>query len=155
MVQYASWTKADAHFRLCFDVRTQLLDISEESYVHATPLFLMPSWWIRDNVPAIRRGEMAALADLPDRDIVKSRIDAILAFDLGDRLNVIRTPTLVLCAADDILTPTYFSHDIAQRIPGAELVVLKTGGHACSQATPQEFNDAVLDFLLRHARSVS
>lgn len=46
MVQYASWTKADAHFRLCFDARKELLiNCGAAAYVRATALFLMPSWW--------------------------------------------------------------------------------------------------------------
>lgn len=148
MVQYAGWTTADDHFRLCFDIRRELLLKSgAAAYVHATPLFLMPGWWIRDNGQRLRDEEAAALASFADPDIALSRIEAILAFDRTGDLHRIRTPTLVLCARDDILTPAYHSEAIAQRIPGARLHLLETGGHACSQTVPEQFNDIVLSYL--------
>ena len=65
-----------------------------------------------------------------------------------EQLDEIRTPTLVLCARDDILTPPYYSEELARRILGAELVILEKGAHACSQTVPAQFNDVVLPFLI-------
>ena len=59
-----------------------------------------------------------------------------------------RTPTLVFCAADDRLTPLYFSQELLARIPGARLLVAEKGGHAHSQTMPEEFNSIVLQYLL-------
>ena len=53
-----------------------------------------------------------------------SRIDAIVAFDRRSRLAQIRTPTLVVVAADDMVTPRFYSEELAERISGAKLVVL-------------------------------
>ena len=150
MVQYASWTKADGHFRLCFFVRRSLLrDSGALAYIKATPLFLMPNWWIRDNEEMLEQVALDTLGSFPSVEIADARIDAVLAFDRTKQLGEIRTPTLVLCARDDILTPPYYSEELARRIPNAELVMLEKGGHACSQTTPAEFNEAVLPFLLR------
>ena len=150
MVQYASWTKADGHVRLCFFVRRSLLrDSGALAYIKATPLFLMPNWWIRDNEETLEKAALDTLDSFPSVEIADARIDAVLAFDRTEQLDTIHTPTLVLCAQDDILTPPYYSEELARRIPGAELVMLEKGGHACSQTTPAEFNEAVLPFLLR------
>ena len=150
MVQYASWTKADGHVRLCFFVRRSLLrDSGALAYIKATPLFLMPNWWIRDNEEALEETAVDTLDSFPSVELDAARINAVLAFDRTEQLDTIRTPTLVLCAQDDILTPPYYSEELARRIPGAELVMLEKGGHACSQTAPAEFNEAVLPFLLR------
>jgi aminoacrylate hydrolase len=82
--------------------------------------------------------------------IMASRIEAILAHDRAEELARIRAPTLVLCARDDLMTPAYFSEDIAARIPKAELVLLDGGGHACSKTQAEEFNRRVLGFIARH-----
>ena len=76
-------------------------------------------------------------------------------FDRHDDLGAIHSPTLVICAEDDFLTPMYFSEQLARAIPGSRLLRLPRGGHACSQSTPAEFNAALLDFLLQPAAGQS
>ena len=58
-----------------------------------------------------------------------------------------RTPTLVIGAKDDQLTPPGLSEELAQRIPGATLAVLPSGGHFCPQTVTEEYNARVLEFL--------
>jgi aminoacrylate hydrolase len=152
MVQYASWTTADAHLRLCFDIRQQLLiNCGLKAYVHSTPHFLMPPSWVRDHEEQLQAEEAQALQGMSDPDIMLRRISAILAFDRTTELHKIDVPTLILCARDDILTPLYFSEALAKAIPGARLIVHETGGHALSQTEPNRFNAAILDFLLPYA----
>lgn len=154
MVQYASWTTADDHFRWCFDIRKALLlSAGVRAYIHATPLFLTPPWFIRDNAERLRREEDAAVQAAAPAEILAARIEAILAFDRTAQLSQIRVPTLVLCAKDDILTPPHFSEALARHIPGAELAWMEQGGHGCSQVLPAEFNATVLAFLDRQQAS--
>jgi pimeloyl-ACP methyl ester carboxylesterase len=40
---------------------------------------------------------------------------------------------------------------MAQRIPGAELVVLEACGHLSNLEQPERFNEALLDFLKRNS----
>jgi 3-oxoadipate enol-lactonase len=44
---------------------------------------------------------------------------------------------------------------MAQRIPGAELVVLEGCGHLSNLEQPGRFNAALLDFLQRHREATS
>ncbi len=146
-----SWTKADAFFTRCFEVRGELLRKSgPAAYQHAAPLFLYPSWWIRDNGDRLAQGAAAGLPGFPPVEVALSRIDALLAFDRTAQLSTIRTPTLVVCAKDDHLTPAYYSEELAAAIPGAQLAMLERGGHACTQTVPEEFNERVLSFLQDH-----
>jgi 3-oxoadipate enol-lactonase len=75
------------------------------------------------------------------------QIDAILEYVTLDRLGAVRAPTLVLAAADDVLTPVFLSEEIVAAIPAAELVVLPRGGHGVLVEHPAEFNAAVLGWL--------
>lgn len=149
IVMASAWTKADGFFRRCFEVRRELLRKSgPEAYVKATPIFLHPSWWIRDNIASIEKGESGVYGSNPDVEIMDSRIDALLNFDWTGRLGDIDKEVLVLGVRDDHLTPAYFSHELAARIPNAKLVIMEDGAHAASQTVPDVFNRIVLDFLL-------
>jgi aminoacrylate hydrolase len=59
----------------------------------------------------------------------------------------VRLPTLVLAAAEDVLTPVFLSEEIAAAIPGARLQVLPQGGHGALIECAEDFNRAVLDWL--------
>ena len=73
--------------------------------------------------------------------------DALLAFDALDRLGVISTPTLVMVADQDILTPPWGSEELADAIPNAQLKVLSGGGHCFFWEIPEAFNQTVINFL--------
>jgi pimeloyl-ACP methyl ester carboxylesterase len=76
-----------------------------------------------------------------------SRIDAILRHDRRRRLLEIRLPTLVIVSQDDMITPRFYSDELAARIPGAKLVVLETGGHYAPAIHSEPYNSAVAQFL--------
>lgn len=75
------------------------------------------------------------------------QVDAILEHDTLSRLGEVRAPTLVLAAAEDVLTPVFLSREIAAAIPGARLAILPRGNHAVQIEEPHAFNTAVLEFL--------
>ena len=147
IIMSSTWTKADGFFRLCFETRrTLLLKSGAAAYVAATPIFLYPSWWIRDNIKQLEAHSNAYGTSL-DIDIINSRIDALLSFDWSARLGEIKHDVLIIGARNDHLTPAYFSEELAKRITGAKLVIMEDGGHAASQTLPDEFNRHVLAFL--------
>lgn len=61
----------------------------------------------------------------------------------------IAVPSLVVVGADDEPFLAASSY-MAQKIPGAEQVVIARAGHAVNLDQPEEFNRAVQDFLVRH-----
>lgn len=153
LVIYASWVKSDPFMLRLMEARKALaLHAGAAAYIRATPLFLYPDWWINANYKSLDAAVAKNVLTFPDPKLMAERIDAILAFDRSNELGKITTPTLVLCAEDDFLTPPYASHDLAAQIPGAKLVVAGKGGHAYSQTIPAEFNQIVIDYILDHER---
>ncbi len=151
MVIAASWTKADAYFRRLFALRKEILGrLGAASYLQASTLFLYPAFWISRNNEKLRQLEAQSLAVFPPPEIVMSRIDAILAFDRTADLRRVRTPALVVAAQDDVITPAYFSEELARLIPGAEVKFFPQGGHCFTQVMARDFNQAVLPFLAAH-----
>lgn len=80
------------------------------------------------------------------------QLEACIAFQSYDRLPDIAAPTLVINGEDDALLPAENSRILAQRIPGAELILLPDTGHLHFQERPEEAAAAVLDFLRRRGR---
>jgi aminoacrylate hydrolase len=152
VVMYATWTRSDPFMhRLMAARRALVLDSGSAAYMRTTPVFLYPDWWINENDALLASREAKGLASFPPAEIAASRIDAVLAFDRTADLHRIATPTLVLCAKDDFLTPPYCSEALAKAIPGASLTMMARGGHACSEVAAEEFNRIVFDFIDQHA----
>jgi aminoacrylate hydrolase len=151
LVLSATWPGQDAYFNRAFAARKAVLsNLGTVEYARHSVLTLHPPWYITEN-----EGQMAlqesylAAADQPV-EIMESRIDAICRFDRRDRMKDIVAPTLVIVAEDDMVTPRYLSDELAANIPGAEQIVLKTGGHFLMHILTDDYNAAVGDFLRRH-----
>lgn len=155
MILYASWAKSDQHFNWCFRMRRALLVGSTlEEYVHGSALFLYPPEHVKTHAETLSPALLASVARFPERDVVLSRIDAIMAHDASAYLPLIQIPTLVTCAQDDILTPPYQSRLLAAEIPGAVLNIVPQGGHSFSETETLVFNQIALDFLAGIHKSV-
>jgi aminoacrylate hydrolase len=148
LVLFATWTKADKFFRQLFEARRALLtQVGKEAYGRGGTLFLYPPSWIKANEVLVEEREKLSIATFAPPEVVASRIDAIVAFDRTAGLGSIRTPTLVLGAKDDVITPAYFSEELARDIPGAKLEIMPEGGHCASETALEAFNRAVVSFL--------
>ncbi len=71
--------------------------------------------------------------------------------DVLDRLPELTMPAHVIAADRDLLIPPWKGEEVAQRIPGSRLTVLRGVGHAMNLERADEFNAAVLGFLEEHA----
>jgi aminoacrylate hydrolase len=148
LVLSATWAGQDPYFRRLFESRREILvTLGVESYLKASALMLAPPWWVRANDALLTEQHRQAAAASPPLEVLTSRIDAIVRFDRRARLGEIRTPTLVVVAADDVITPRFFSDELAERIVGAKLVVLEAGGHYAPVCLPAPYNAEVGAFL--------
>ena len=148
LVLSATWAGPDPFFRRSFAARRELLRLGGvASYWRASVLLLRPPAWIGANEAALAAEEADLLADPPDIAILESRIDAILRFDRRARLDAICAPTLVVVAADDMVTPPHYSAELAHGIQRARLATLPYGGHFVPVIEPAAYNAAVGGFL--------
>jgi pimeloyl-ACP methyl ester carboxylesterase len=75
------------------------------------------------------------------------RLKAIAGHDAYERLPQIKCPTLVIAGKDDALVPSENSRILAERIPGAKLVMLEPAGHCFWLEQPAESKAAIVRFL--------
>ncbi len=81
----------------------------------------------------------------PDAYAIGAR--AVWLADQRDEARGIRVPTLVLCGAEDRITPPALSEELAALIPGARLELIDAAGHLANAEQPAAFNVAVDAFL--------
>jgi len=67
-----------------------------------------------------------------------------------EQLEQIKTPTLVVVGVEDFPTPVAKAERIAQKIPGAKLVVIPDAGHLCTVEEPAAVTAAIQQFLAAH-----
>ena len=67
--------------------------------------------------------------------------------NLGEELNKIQTPTLLIWGNNDIITPPFVAKEFNTLIPNSELHFIDKCGHAPMMEVPNEFNQILSDFL--------
>jgi pimeloyl-ACP methyl ester carboxylesterase len=67
--------------------------------------------------------------------------------DSTPTLREVRVPTLVVCGAEDVLTPVAESEAIARGIAGSRLSVIPRAGHLSNLEDPGAYNAVLVDFV--------
>ena len=96
--------------------------------------------------PAIRSEVVETMARI-DPAAYRTGAEAVWLADQSDRAHDIRVPTLVLCGAEDKITPPPLSRELAHLIPGAQLETIAGAGHISNLERPDEFNTLVGAFI--------
>ena len=78
---------------------------------------------------------------------LRAACECLPTHDVRDRLAEIEVPTLVVVGEFDEETPLAYSKHLAERIRGADLVVIDGAGHLSPCEAPEAFNRAVRRFL--------
>ena len=90
--------------------------------------------------------------------IVNERIKAIkiialaksaIRNNLGEELNQIRQPTLLIWGNNDTITPPFVGREFNKLIPNSELHFIDKCGHAPMMEVPHEFNRILHQFLTK------
>lgn len=91
----------------------------------------------------------ALMAGVPEAGYRRA-VAALVGFDARAQLAAITVPTLVITGACDTTAPPEVAKRMAERIAGAQCVILAGAGHLLTMEQPEAFNAAVLAFLQRH-----
>lgn len=69
--------------------------------------------------------------------------------NLGEELNQIKQPTLLIWGNNDTVTPPFVAREFQRLIPNSELHFIDKCGHAPMMEVPQEFNRILHKFLTK------
>jgi aminoacrylate hydrolase len=147
LVLSSTWAGPDPYIRRTFDARLELLHAAGfKAYRRAVGNALYPPWWISRNASLLDAADRQP-AHVDDQWILEQRIAAFRSFDGRTGLAAIRCPTLVIGAADDMVTPIHFQEELAAGISGAQFVRLPTGGHTAPRVATSAYATHVVPFL--------
>jgi pimeloyl-ACP methyl ester carboxylesterase len=143
-------TKAEADTAEGKQARDKMIDLARKEGSKAVADQMMPKMLAKDAAeqrpqaasalrrimescpPATIANALAAMRDRPDR---------------SGELSSINVPTLVLVGDGDAITPPDVAESMAQKIPGARLVVIRGAGHMSPMEQPEQVNRAMRGFL--------
>jgi len=80
-------------------------------------------------------------------DMMSRQWAAVTRHNACSRLPQISSPTLTLTGSEDVLISPENAKVMADMIPDAQMRVIDDGGHLFLIEQPQQFNQAVMDFL--------
>ncbi len=94
------------------------------------------------------------LVELASRRLAETRQSVIYGdllacnrFDVMDQLGAVKQPALVVCGAEDQMTPMRHAQFLANAIPQARLEVIPEAGHMVMLEQPNRVADSLLSFL--------
>jgi pimeloyl-ACP methyl ester carboxylesterase len=92
--------------------------------------------------------ELASKRMLETRQSVFSGdLQACNKFDIMNRVAEVAQPTLVVCGADDEMTPLRYAQFLANGMPNARLAVVPDAGHMVMLEQPRAVADHMINFL--------
>jgi 3-oxoadipate enol-lactonase len=119
-------------------------DLSPEERAKAAVPFIYDSGTPRERIDQ----DLAALSEwYPRPEGYVAQLQGILAWEADSRLSQITAPTLVIHGATDRLIPPANAKLIAERIPGAKLVLIPHASHIFETDQPGSAYRAILEFL--------
>lgn len=79
--------------------------------------------------------------------LILSYFKACDNFDILDRVQDIKVPTLAICGSEDIMTPPKYTHFMVEKMPNARAVIIPEASHLVYVEKPEEVNQAIKEFL--------
>jgi 3-oxoadipate enol-lactonase len=88
-----------------------------------------------------------SIVDPPTTEDIEIQASALKTHDTFNRLKTIISPTLIITASHDRLTPKSSMEEIHKQIPNSKFVVIDKAGHSSPLEKSPEVNQAIIDFL--------
>lgn len=126
-------------------VQPDFLSKIREDYQAAAKL--LASWSVASSADPVLVQRVAEDLMKINPDVTFGDFTACNAFDKMDRVSDIICPTLIVCGAEDRMTPVKYSQYLHERIRSSKLVIIPDAGHGVMLEKHREFNQALENFL--------
>jgi pimeloyl-ACP methyl ester carboxylesterase len=122
-------------------------DLTPHDYLLWTSPACYPPEFIANHPEIIEEKISANLAHPGTLESYLAQLEAFRSFQVDERLQEIRAPTMVMTGNRDVLIPPKNSYLIASRIPGAEMREIDGAGHIFWISHPEQTAKIVMEFL--------
>jgi len=128
-------------------VAPQLLEYTESPTTYLNAIKMIVDWSFSADAPARIIDSVTKRMSETRPSVLHSDFQACSEFGVADRLGEISKPALIVCGAEDKMTPLRYSQYLAEKISGAQLKVIPGAGHMVQIEKPRLVADALLSFL--------
>ena len=143
-----SWARSGARLRSFQETRLYLAKNNQRvALPELSMLALHSSAYYDDHPIEMKNHREFLLNNSPLNDGWVGQLSACIKGDTFDRIDQIKTPTLITCSELDVIAPPHLSLMIHNLIHGSELNVMKNTGHVALMEAPEEFSTICLNFL--------
>ncbi len=121
-----------------------------QNYYQATiPVIYSPSFYER-RLDWMKKREQVLIPVFSNPDFLNAMerlTNSAESYDERENLGNINSPTLIVAADEDYLTPIPNQYDLHEKIEGSELIIIPKAGHASMYEKPMLFATLVLGFI--------
>lgn len=142
-----SWLKPHFYVEALFKQRLALLKTLPDAYqafgvlLGYTPEWICDHWLVYEK--ALENGPHSVQAV----DVIRERIEALLAFDGSASVKLLQMPALVLGARDDAIIPAPLQKELHRELPNSHLELLEAGGHFFPVTRLEESVAVITNFM--------
>lgn len=144
-------TASYPHLRRQLEIRLQLVrNELWEIFGPNSVIWLNPPDYVNAHDDELRAQQERFFKNLPNPIGLAGHFEADLAYDAGDRLRSIASPTLITVGTQDITTLPSYGRAVHEQIRGSQFHLFEGAGHLPFLQMPEEFNRVVATFLAEH-----
>ncbi|BCB17636.1 hydrolase [Bosea sp. ANAM02] len=147
LILSAAWLKPGRYMTSLFSARRAILDPLPDAYASSSALMAYPPAWLEANWHVFEAAVAGAPRTAEARQVVRERIDALLAFDGSADAAALAMPLLVLGARDDLIVPAFLQEELAAALLAPTLILLDSGGHFFPNSRPDAFTAKVAEWI--------
>jgi len=126
-------------------VMPEIFKMIRENYQQYVSLY--PSFAFSKNAPKAVVDESMKVVAMMAPASADADFRACDAFNVVDAIKAIKTPTLIISASEDVLTPPKYQDYIASQVQGSRLVRINGAGHVVNLEKPHEVNQTLKEFV--------
>jgi pimeloyl-ACP methyl ester carboxylesterase len=148
LVLTSTYGRVDDWSRRIFELRREIIErIGLETGFKMSFLFVFSPHAFRESRDVVTRVEQSVAH--VDRAAFLRQLQFCLDHDALDRVKVIDAPTLVICGEFDLLASEIQSRELAEAVPGAQLITIPRGSHALLWEKRDEYVAHLQSFLAK------
>jgi pimeloyl-ACP methyl ester carboxylesterase len=128
-------------------VHPDILELTQSAEGYQTAAGLVTQWSFSERADErlVELSEKQMRQAQPE--VVHEDFQACDGFDVMDHLTGIQIPALIICGAEDRMTPVKYSQYLAEQIPNATLKVVEEAGHMVMLERPTIVAKAMGEFV--------
>jgi pimeloyl-ACP methyl ester carboxylesterase len=130
-----------ARLRISAEILEWIMEDKEK-----TVKMMMDLAFSKKSAPFLVQAAVAEMMKTPAQ-VIFGDFYACEQVDITEQVKEITMPTLIICATDDVLTPSEHSEYLNRAIRGSRLVTIPDAGHMVTLEKPKEVSQAIEEFV--------